>query len=76
MTAHSRITTTITNHSQPPSQPIASLLGTITKRRKEAKRDKMKIGVGDYVTVRVGEINEKIREGKSRMMRKELVGWM
>ena len=49
---------------------------TITKRRKEEKWDKTKIGVGTSVTVKVGEIDEKIREGESRRMRKELVGWM
>ena len=32
--------------------------------RKEEKRDKMKISVGTSVTVKVGDINEKIREGK------------
>ena len=34
----------------------------------------MNIGVGIYVTVKVREINEKIRERKSRRLRKELVG--
>ena len=34
----------------------------------------MKIGVGSSVTVKVGEIDEKIREGKGIRMRKELVG--
>ena len=32
------------------------------------------IRVGNSVTVKFGEINEKIREGKTRSMRKELVG--
>ena len=39
-------------------------MGTIKKMRKEEKRDKMKIGVGTSVTVKVGDINEKIKEGK------------
>ena len=30
--------------------------------------------MGTSVTVKVGEIDEKIREGKSRRMRKDLVG--
>ena len=34
----------------------------------------MKIGVRTSVTVEVGEINEKIGEGKNRMVRKEMVG--
>ena len=42
--------------------------------RKETNQDKAKIGVGASVTVKVGEINENIREGKIRRMRKELVG--
>ena len=44
------------------------------KRRKEVNQDRTKIGVGDSITVKVGEINEKIREGKIRSMRKDLVG--
>ena len=51
-------------------------VGTIMKRRKELKRDRPKIVVGTSVTLKVGEIYEKIREGKSRSIRKELVGRM
>ena len=40
---------------------------------KEAKWDKTKIWLGGSVTVKVGEINENIREGKSRSIRKDLV---
>ena len=47
---------------------------TITKRRKEEKQDKTKIGVGTSLTVKVGDIDDKIREGKSRRMRKDMVG--
>ena len=46
----------------------------ITKRRKEANQDREKIGVGTSVTVKVGEIDEKIMEAESRSMRKELAG--
>ena len=61
--------------SRPPTKSTDSFhVDTITKRRKEAKRDKKKIGVGTSVTVTVGEINEKIREGKSRSTRKDMVG--
>ena len=49
---------------------------TITKMRKEENRDKIKIGVGNSVTLKVGEIEENIREGKIRSMRKDLVVWM
>ena len=43
---------------------------------KEENWDKTKTGVGTSVTVKVGDIYEKIREGNSISMRKELVGWM
>ena len=49
-------------------------VGQIIKRRKEENRDKTRIVVGTSVSVKVKEINEKIREGKIRSMRKELVG--
>ena len=45
------------------------------KRRKGVKQDKTKIAVGTSVTVKFGDINEKIREGKNRRMRKELFGF-
>ena len=34
----------------------------------------MKVVVGSVVTAKVGEIEEKTREGRSRRMRKEVVG--
>ena len=43
------------------------------KKRKVLKQDRPKIGVGTSVTVKVRDIDEKIREGKSRSMRNELV---
>ena len=46
----------------------------LIKERKEAKRGKMKVVVGSVVTAKVGEIEEKTREGRSRRMRKEVVG--
>ena len=51
-------------------------VGTIRKRKKDAKRDRMKVRVESSVTVKVGEIDEKIREGESRRMRKEMVGYL
>ena len=39
------------------------------------KRDRTKIGVGASVTVKVREIDDKIKEVKSRSMKKELVGF-
>ena len=54
---------------------MSFLFDTITKRIKEAKGNKTKIGVGNSVTVKVRDIDEKIREGKIRRMRKELVGF-
>ena len=43
------------------------------KRRKEEKGDKMKIGEGTSVAVKVREIDEKVREGIIRRIRKDLV---
>ena len=73
-TAHSRIANTIDNHSHPPSKPRASLLTQLRKGGKEENRDKTKIGVGTSLTVKDWETNEDIREGKSRRIRKNLVG--
>ena len=47
-------------------QPRAYALGKMMKRRNKEKRDKTKIRVGNFVTAKVGEIDEKIREGGSR----------
>ena len=58
----------------PPKSTNSFYVVIITKRRKEANRDKTKIRVGTSGTVKVGEIDEKIREGESRSMRKDLVG--
>ena len=44
------------------------------KRRKEENWDRTKIGVGNSVTVKVGDIGGNIREGKMRRMRKEMFG--
>ena len=49
---------------------------TTIKNRKESKLDKTKIGVGNSIIAKVGDIDEKIRVGKIRRMRKELAGWM
>ena len=57
----------------PPKSTKIFPVGITTKRCKEAKRDKTKIGVGDSVTMKVEEIDEKNREGKIRRMMKELV---
>ena len=58
----------------PPKSTKSFPVETITKRRKEAKRDKTKIGVRTSVTVKIRDIDEKTRDGKTRRMRKELVG--
>ena len=39
----------------------------------EKKRTKIKIGVGYVLQANIGEIVEKIREGRTRRMRTELV---
>ena len=45
----------------------------ITNNGKGAKGGKANIGVGDSVTVKVRYIDENIREGGSRRMKKDLV---
>ena len=54
----------------PPKLTKSFTFGTLTKRRKKAKRDKTKIGVVNSVTMKVGEIYEKIGEEKSRRLSK------
>ena len=63
----------LTNH---PKSTRRLPIGTITKRRKKVKKDKTKIGVGTSVTVKIGEIDEKIGEVESIRMRKYLVGYL
>ena len=74
-----RIATKIANHSHPPKSTKSLPVGKNTTRRKEENWDRTKIGVGTSVTVKVGQIGEKIREGESRSKRKERVdtpsGW-
>ena len=54
----------------PPKLTKSFHFGTLTERRNKAKRDKTKIGVVNSVKMKVGEIDEKIREGKIRRMSK------
>ena len=65
--------TIITYHYHPPKPTNSLLVEKITKKRKEAKWDKTKIGVGNFVTVKAEDIDENIREGITRITRKELV---
>ena len=46
---------------------------TIMKERKKEKWVMMKIGVGSAVTAKIGEMEEKTMEGRSRRMRGEVV---
>ena len=69
-TEHCLIITSI-SHLSPPIQPGAFPLGTNKKKKNEVKRDKTKIRVGDFVTVKIRDIDEKIKEGKIRRMRKD-----
>ena len=73
LTAHSWIATTIDNHSHPPKSINSFHVGKITKSRKEAKRDRTNIRMGDSITVKVGDIDAKIREGEIRRTRKDMV---
>ena len=47
---------------------------TIAEGMKEEKRIKTKVGVGSVVKAKVGNMEEKIREGRSRRTRRNLVG--
>ena len=47
---------------------------TITKDTEEVKRIKTKIGVGSVKTAKVGETRKNTREGRYRIMGKELMG--
>ena len=55
----------------PPRQTGAHPLGKIAKNKNEAKRDKTKIRVGNFMMVKVGDIDDKIRERKNRRMKKD-----
>ena len=44
------------------------------KDMKEAKRSKANVGVGSVVTANVGETEKKNREGRIRIMGKEVTG--
>ena len=46
------------------------------KEGKEAKQRKKKIGVRSMVTAKVGEKEEKTRVGRSRRVRKEVMGYV
>ena len=48
-------------------------MDTITNNSKGGDWGKTNIRVGTFMTVKVGDIDEKIREGKTRSMMKELV---
>ena len=72
LTSHSQIATTTAY--QPPQVNQELPVGPITKRRKKEKRDKTKIRVGTSVTVKIGDIDKKIKGGRIRRARKDLVG--
>ena len=56
-TAHSR---------EPPKSTTSSHVFTITKEIKDKKQIKKKIGLGSVVKTKVGDIEEKNREGRRR----------
>ena len=65
------------NFYPPPKSTARLLVVTIMKETKEAKKvkqGKMKVRVGSAMTLKVGEMEEKAREGRSRRTRKEVVG--
>ena len=61
-----------TPHPHPKSNMSLPVFTTI-KEIKEANRRKTKIGVGSIVTEKVGDMGRKTKEGRSRMVSKEVV---
>ena len=53
---------------------MSSPVVIIAEGVKEKKRIKKKIGLGSVVKEHVGEMEDNTREGRSRRMRKEVVG--
>ena len=53
---------------------MSSIVGPLIKERKEAKRHKMDINVGLFVTAKDGEMEDNTKEGGIRRMRKDIVG--
>ena len=62
---------------QTPPHPNSNMISpvvTIAEGMKENKRTKTKIRVESVVKAKVGEMEENTREGRSRSIRKEVVG--
>ena len=58
----------------PPKSTTILHVVTSMKYMKEAKQSNMKIRVGSTVTAKIEEMEEKTREGRIRMTRKEVKG--
>ena len=75
---NSTLTNCYHNFSPPPLPPPkatnTSSIGKFINSTGKEKRDKTKMGVGNYFTVKVGETNEGINDVQIRSMRKDLVG--
>ena len=56
--------------------PMISPIVTISQEMVEKKRIKTIIGVGSVVKAKVGDMEENIREGRTRRIRKEMVGYL
>ena len=74
-TVRSIISTTIAVHPHPPSPNSIMILPVVTiiKEMKEKKQRKEKIGLGYIVTVKVGDMDEDIRQGRSRIMMRGVI---
>ena len=53
---------------------MSSPVVNVKERMERTKQTKMKIGVGSVVKAKVGELEKVTREGRSRRMRKEVLG--
>ena len=72
-TAHSLLDTEISQHSAIHMSTMSSPVFTNKEGTKEKKRIKTQIGVGYIIKAKVEETKEKIRQGRTRSMRKEVV---
>ena len=59
-----------------PKSTMSSTVVTFKEGMNMTKHTKTKIGVGSVVKAKVGELENITREGRSRRMRKEVVGFV
>ena len=73
-TIRSMFATSISIHPSSPKSTMSSPVVMVKEGIEMKKQNKTKIGVGSVVKAKDGELENITREGRSRMMRKEVVG--